>query len=175
MRTCAAQLCMRWVPRGQERSKRARPSGCVSGRGGRGGAGSEQAHHFVVISLVFWPTDRLWLPGKKLHGGEKEDGVFILHKMQKSLLVFCRAKNHGHSPDRDHARRGRRTYCTQYTVVYKIIVILLSCVVASLRRRKKHLIPDRIGLCVCLVRRKKHKWALSQYNTLYKALFNYTI
>ena len=33
---------------------------------------------------------------------------------------------------------------------------------ARARRRKKHLIPDRIGLCV----RRKHKRALSQYNTL---------
>ena len=38
-------------------------------------------------------------------------------------------------------------------------------------RRKKHLIPDRVGLCV----RRKHKRALSQYNTLYKILLNYTI
>ena len=44
-------------------------------------------------------------------------------------------------------------------------------VVVVVARRKKHLIPDRVGLCVG----RKHKRALSQYNTLYKSLLNYTI
>ena len=43
-------------------------------------------------------------------------------------------------------------------------VALRRCV--ALRRRKKHLIPDRIGLCVHPCVRRKHKRALSQYNTL---------